>query len=172
MPRPPTPFSRRLSNCQSHLEISSRLFAIRRFLESVFVSERLFILDAHSLIYQLFHAIPEMTSPSGVPTNAVFGFVRDILQLRKDRKPDYLVCAFDTPAKVFRSDIDPNYKAHRPPQPDDLRPQIPLIVRVLQAFRIPRTTFLRRSPSKAPNAASTSTSAPPTRTCARSSVRM
>jgi DNA polymerase I len=137
MPRPPTPFSRRLSNCQSHLEISSRLFAIRRFLESVFVSERLFILDAHSLIYQLFHAIPEMTSPSGVPTNAVFGFVRDILQLRKDRKPDYLVCAFDTPAKVFRSDIDPNYKAHRPPQPDDLRPQIPLIVRVLQAFRIP-----------------------------------
>jgi DNA polymerase-1 len=101
------------------------------------VNERLFILDAHSLIYQLFHAIPEMTSPSGVPTNAVFGFVRDILQLRKDRKPDYLVCAFDTPAKVFRSDIDPNYKAHRPPQPDDLRPQIPLIIRVLQAFRIP-----------------------------------
>ena len=101
------------------------------------MSERLFILDAHSLIYQLFHAIPEMTSPSGVPTNAVFGFVRDIMHLRKERKPDYLVCAFDTPAKVFRSDIDPNYKAHRPPQPDDLRPQIPLIVRMLQAFRIP-----------------------------------
>src|SRR5262245_44704095 len=78
-----------------------------------------------------------MTSPSGVPTNAVFGFVRDIMQVRKDRKPTYLVCAFDTPAKVFRSDIDPNYKAHRAPMPDDLRPQIPLIVRMLQAFRIP-----------------------------------
>lgn len=101
------------------------------------MSERLFILDAHSLIYQLFHAIPEMTSPSGVATNAVYGFVRDILQLRKDRNPTYLVCAFDTPAKVFRSDIDPNYKAHRAPMPDDLRPQIPLIIRMLQAFRVP-----------------------------------
>jgi DNA polymerase-1 len=101
------------------------------------MSERLYIIDAHSLIYQVFHAIPEMTSPAGVPTNAVFGFVRDLLYLRREKNPTYLAVAFDTHAPTFRSDIYPDYKAHRPPQPDDLRPQIPIIVRILQAFRIP-----------------------------------
>ena len=56
----------------------------------------IYLVDAHSLIFQVFHAIPAMTSPSGLPTNAVFGFVRDLLYLRR-RKPDYLVCAFDRP---------------------------------------------------------------------------
>ena len=53
----------------------------------------IYLVDAHSLIFQVFHAIPAMTSPTGLPTNAVFGFVRDLLYLRK-RNPDYLVCRF------------------------------------------------------------------------------
>ena len=55
----------------------------------------LYILDAYSLIYQVFHAIPLMTGPAGQPTHAVFGIFRDLLNLLRDRKPDYLAAAFD-----------------------------------------------------------------------------
>src|SRR3954447_20896766 len=99
-------------------------------------TETLYLVDAHSLIFQVFHAIRGMTSPTGVPTNAVFGFVRDMLFLRSLR-PDYLLCAFDLPEPTFRSGIYPDYKAHRPPPPDDLQLQIPLIREALEALRIP-----------------------------------
>ena len=60
-------------------------------------AESLYLVDAFSLIFQVFHAIPEMTSPSGLPTNAVFGFTKDMLYLRNQRKPTYLVVCFDEP---------------------------------------------------------------------------
>src|SRR5437762_13134238 len=98
---------------------------------------RLFLIDAHSLIFQVFHAIRDrMTSPTGLPTNAVFGFVRDVMYLR-GRKPDYLICAFDVAGPVFRSEFYPDYKAHRDPPPVDLEIQIPLIVQALEAMRVP-----------------------------------
>lgn len=78
-----------------------------------------------------------MTSPSGLPTNALFGFTRDVLFLRTEKKPDYLLCAFDLPGPTFRDQIFPEYKAHRPPMPDDLQPQIPLIRQLLDAMRVP-----------------------------------
>src|SRR5262249_58360346 len=77
-----------------------------------------------------------MTSPSGLPTNALFGFTRDMLFLRTQR-PEYLVCAFDRSDKTFRNTISADYKAHRAPMPDDLRLQIPLIHKVLSALSIP-----------------------------------
>src|SRR5258705_276611 len=64
----------------------------------------LYILDAYSLIYQVFHAIPLMTGPAGQPTQAVFGIFRDLVNLVRDRKPDYLAAAFDGAGRVFRSD--------------------------------------------------------------------
>src|SRR5438045_9718749 len=96
----------------------------------------LYLVDAHSLIFQVFHAIRGMTSPSGLPTNALFGFTRDLLFLRKLR-PDYLLCAFDRSEPTFRSDIYPAYKANREAMPDDLQLQIPLIRQVLDALAIP-----------------------------------
>ncbi len=99
-------------------------------------SGSLYLVDALSIIYQVFHAIPGMTSPSGLPTNAVFGFVRDLMFLRR-KKPDYLVCAFDRPEPTFRSDLYPDYKAHREPVPDDLVAQLPLIERAVAALNIP-----------------------------------
>ncbi len=84
-----------------------------------------YILDAYSLIFQVFHAIPEMTGPSGQPTQAVFGIFRDLLNLVSDRKPDYLAAAFDGPGPVFRSDIYADYKANRTEMPDDLVPADP-----------------------------------------------
>lgn len=101
------------------------------------MAERLYILDAHSLIYQFFHAIAEMTAPNGQPTNAVFGFVRDIEFIRRDKRPDYFVCAMDAHGDTFRHDLFSDYKANRPAMPDDLRPQIEMIRRILEAYHIP-----------------------------------
>ena len=95
-----------------------------------------YLVDAHALIFQVFHAIRGMTSPSGLPTNALFGFARDLLFLRSLR-PDYLVCAFDRAEPTFRSAIYPEYKAHREEMPSDLQLQIPLIHRLLEAMNVP-----------------------------------
>src|SRR5438132_4932153 len=100
-------------------------------------SETLYLVDAYSLIFQVFHALPEMTSPAGLPTNALFGFTKDMLYLRNQLKPTYLVCCFDAPGPTFRDDIFKEYKAHRAPMPDDLQLQIPLIQQMLEAMRIP-----------------------------------
>ncbi|MBI1917271.1 MAG: DNA polymerase I, partial [Planctomycetes bacterium] len=95
------------------------------------------LIDAHGIIFQVFHAIRDrMTSPAGLPTNALFGFTRDMLFLRA-QKPEYLVCAFDASDTTFRNAINADYKAHRAPMPDDLRVQIPLIHKVLAALSIP-----------------------------------
>ena len=96
-----------------------------------------YILDAYSLIFQVFHAIPEMTGPAGQPTQAVFGIFRDLLNLLRDRKPDYLAAAFDGAGPVFRSEIFAEYKANRAEMPDDLVAQIPVIRRVFEGFRVP-----------------------------------
>src|SRR5262249_42145511 len=95
-----------------------------------------YLVDAHSLIFQVFHAIRGMTSPTGLPTNAVFGFMRDLLFLRSLR-PDYLLCTFDRSEPTFRAALYPDYKAHRPPPPDDLQLQIPLIHQALEPLGIP-----------------------------------
>src|SRR5438132_6397004 len=99
--------------------------------------ESLFLVDAHALLFQVFHAIPEMTSPGGLPTNALFGFTRDMLFLRKDREPGYLVVVFDPPGKTFRDGIYPAYKAQRGPMPDSMCTQIPLVHQMLTALRLP-----------------------------------
>lgn len=101
------------------------------------MSESLYAIDVFSLVFQVFHAIPPMTSPSGRPTNAVFGFTRDILNILKVKQPDYLVCAIDTPGRGTREDIYPEYKANRDEMPEELRPQIPVIIEVIKAFGIP-----------------------------------
>lgn len=96
-----------------------------------------YVLDCHSLIYQVFHAISEMTAPDGRAANAVYGFTRDILDILSKRKPDFLFCAFDVSDVTFRNELYPEYKAHRDPMPEDLRSQIPEIQRLLQALAIP-----------------------------------
>lgn len=96
-----------------------------------------YILDSFSLIYQVFHAIPLMTGPAGQPTHAVFGIFRDVLNLIRDRKPDYLAAAFDGEGPVFRSELFAEYKAQRAAMPDELVPQIPVVRRVFEGFNVP-----------------------------------
>lgn len=99
--------------------------------------ELLYLVDVYSLVFQVFHAIPEMTSPHGVPTNAVFGFTRDILNILRQKKPTHLICATDPSGPGQRENLYPQYKANRSATPEELRPQFPLIVKTISAFGIP-----------------------------------
>lgn len=94
------------------------------------------IVDAHSLIYQVFHALPPMTSGGGLPVAAVYGFVGDMFELIDRKQPDYLIAAFDKSEITFRNDLYADYKAKRDPMPDELRQQIPLIRHAIDAMGI------------------------------------
>ena len=97
----------------------------------------LYLLDAHGLIFQMYHGIPkDMSAADSRPTNAVFGVTRALMNLY-DQGADYLIAAFDVSGDTFRNAISPEYKAHRPPPPDDLLTQEPMIEQVLEAMRIP-----------------------------------
>ncbi|MCC7476402.1 MAG: DNA polymerase I, partial [Pirellulales bacterium] len=96
-----------------------------------------YVVDAHSLIFQVFHALPEMSSPRGEQVGAVFGFTRDMLYLIEEKKPNALLCAFDLPGPTFRDELYEAYKAERTEVPADLISQIPKIEQVLAAFSIP-----------------------------------
>jgi len=99
--------------------------------------KKVHLVDAFNLIFQVFHAIPEMTSPRGEPVNAVYGFARDLFFLLDEKQPDYLVVAFDSPGETFRHELYADYKAHRGEMPEDLVPQISLIRRVVEVLGIP-----------------------------------
>ncbi|MFM8292084.1 MAG: DNA polymerase I [Planctomycetia bacterium] len=94
-------------------------------------------IDTLSRAYQLFHALPEMTSRDGTPVSVVFGFTRDLLDILEKKRPDYLFCAMDPPGPTFRHEKFAAYKANRAEMPADLVPQIPLVRRLLAAFGIP-----------------------------------
>ena len=99
------------------------------------------LVDSHSLIYQVFHAMPTMTSPQGLEVGAVHGFLRDIANLLEQWKPDFLVCTFDESGPTFRNEIYDQYKANRAPMPDGLRDQIPLIQQCLNTLAIPKISM-------------------------------
>ena len=96
------------------------------------------LVDSHSLIYQVFHALPAMTSPQGIEVGAAHGFLRDIANLLEQWKPEFLVCTFDVSEKTFRNELYDQYKANRESMPDALREQIPLIHRCLDTLAIPK----------------------------------
>ncbi|MEK6259655.1 MAG: DNA polymerase I [Planctomycetota bacterium] len=99
--------------------------------------DTVFLIDTFSLMFQVFHAIPPMTSPTGQPTNAVFGFSRDLVSLLQVHRPTWLICALESTGIGKREELYPEYKAHRGEMPEDLRPQIPLLIETVEAFRIP-----------------------------------
>jgi DNA polymerase I len=99
--------------------------------------ETLFIVDMNSLVFQVFHAIPEMTGPNGQPTNAVFGFTRDLQTIRALPGATYLICALDVAGPAVRNEVFAEYKANRSEMPVDLSPQFPRILEVLEGFGIP-----------------------------------
>ncbi len=84
----------------------------------------LLLVDGSSYLYRAFHALPDLRNSAGEPTNAIKGVLSMLHKLRKDHAADYIACVFDAKGKTFRDDLYPDYKANRPPMPDDLRSQI------------------------------------------------
>jgi DNA polymerase-1 len=97
---------------------------------------RLVLIDAHSLIYRAFFALPPMSTSAGDVTNAVYGFT-SMLAIVLANRPEYAIAAFDLGKPTFRSQEYAEYKAGRRPMPDDLRPQIELTRDVLKSLAIP-----------------------------------
>ena len=86
--------------------------------------EKLLLVDGSSYLYRAFHALPDLRSSDGRPTGAIYGVLNMLQKLIKSERPDYLSVIFDTPAKTFRHDIFPDYKANRQKTPEDLIAQI------------------------------------------------
>lgn len=98
----------------------------------------LFLIDTFSLLFQVFHAIPSMTSPKGLPSNAVFGFTRDLFNILQTQRPTHWLCAMDSSGPGTREALYPKYKANRKEMPEDLRPQVEMVQQVMDGFGIPK----------------------------------
>jgi DNA polymerase I len=96
-----------------------------------------YLVDGSGFIFRAFHALPAMTGPDGTPVNAVYGYTSMLLKLLHETDADHVAVVFDAARKTFRSDIYPEYKAHRPPPPEDLIPQFALIREATRAFNVP-----------------------------------
>jgi DNA polymerase I len=95
------------------------------------------LVDGSSYIYRAFHAMPPLTNPQGEPTGAVYGVINMLRKLLHEVKPTHIAVIFDPKGKTFRHDIYPEYKAHRPPMPDELVAQIEPIHAIIKAMGIP-----------------------------------
>ncbi len=84
----------------------------------------LLLVDGSSYLYRAFYALPDLRSPQGAPTGAIYGVLSMLRKLRADYPADYSACVFDTKGKTFRDDWYPEYKAQRPAMPNDLAAQI------------------------------------------------
>ncbi|MEW6027367.1 MAG: DNA polymerase I [Planctomycetota bacterium] len=100
-------------------------------------NKKLFIIDGSSYIYRSFHAIRNLSSSKGLPTNAIFGFTNMLTKVIKDAQSEYVVVAFDMPGPTFRKELYADYKSNRPEMPDELKPQIPYIKEIVRAYNIP-----------------------------------
>ena len=99
--------------------------------------DHVYLVDGSAYIFRAFHALPPMTRADGTPVNAVYGFANMLTKLVEDSEADFLAVIFDTARKTFRSDIYPEYKAHRPPAPEELIPQFELIREATRAYSLP-----------------------------------
>lgn len=99
--------------------------------------KKLYLVDVSSLFFRAFFAVRPLTSPSGMPTNAIYGFLSMLMKLLKEEKPEYLVFCYDRKEPSFRKGIYPEYKAHRSEMPEDLVPQIPYIKKLADLMGIP-----------------------------------
>ncbi len=98
--------------------------------------ETVYLVDGNSYIHRAYHAIRDLSNSKGLPTNAIFGFTNMILKLVEEKKPKYLAIVFDTKGPTFRHQLYDQYKATRPPMPEDLVVQLPYIKRILQALNV------------------------------------
>jgi DNA polymerase-1 len=96
-----------------------------------------YLIDGSAYIHRAYHAIQGLATSQGLPTNAIFGFTRMLIKLMEERRPAYAAMFFDARGPTFRHRLFAEYKANRPPLPEDLAMQIPYIKQITAAYRLP-----------------------------------
>jgi len=100
-------------------------------------TERLVLVDGSSYLYRAFHALPPLSNSRGEPTGAVLGVINMLHKLVKEESPERIAVVFDAPGRTFRDDLFDQYKAHRPPMPDELRAQIQPLLDAVAGMGLP-----------------------------------
>ncbi|NOQ62970.1 MAG: DNA polymerase I [Methyloprofundus sp.] len=101
------------------------------------MQKKLLLIDGSSFLFRAYHAVPPLNNAQGMPVNAVFGVANMLRRLMKDHQTDYFTVVFDAPGGTFRNELYSEYKAHRPPMPDDLRVQIEPLHDLIRAMGLP-----------------------------------
>lgn len=99
--------------------------------------KKIYLVDVSSMFFRAYYAIRPLSSPSGVPVNAIYGFLSMVTKLFKEEKPDYMVFSYDRKEPSFRKELYQDYKANRTVMPDDLAVQIPYIKKLAEYLGIP-----------------------------------
>jgi DNA polymerase-1 len=100
-------------------------------------SDKLWLVDGSSYLYRAFYALPPLSSSAGEPTGAILGVLNMLNRIFKEEDPQLIAVVFDAPGRTFRDDLFEQYKAHRPPMPDDLRAQIAPLIEAIPALGLP-----------------------------------
>ncbi len=100
------------------------------------MSEKLLLIDGHSILNRAFYGLPDLTNSEGKHTGAVYGFLNILFRILEEEKPQYLTVAFDLHVPTFRHKIYDAYKGTRKPMPEELRQQVPLIKEMLHAMNV------------------------------------
>ena len=99
-------------------------------------AKTVYLVDGSSYIHRAYHAIRGLSNSKGLPTNAIFGFTKMLIKLLDDKSPDYVAVVFDAKGPTFRHEIFEDYKANRPPMPEDMAVQIPYIRQVVAGLNV------------------------------------
>ncbi len=105
--------------------------------ESLMTKQTLVLVDGSFYLFRAYHAMPAFTNSAGMPTGAIYGVLNMLHKLRNDYNPEFFAVVFDAKGKNFRNDMFPEYKAHRPPAPDELVSQIAPLHEIIQAEGYP-----------------------------------
>ncbi len=105
------------------------------------MSEKIVLIDGHSIIHRAFYGVPDLTNAEGLHTNGIYGFLNIMFRILDEEKPDYLAVAFDLNVPTFRHQMYNPYKGTRKGMPDELREQVPVLKELLKAMKIPLLTL-------------------------------
>lgn len=100
------------------------------------MSEKIVLIDGHSILNRAFYGVPDLTNSEGLHTNAIYGFLNILFKILEEEKPEYLTVAFDVHAPTFRHEMYTDYKGTRKPMLEELRQQVPVMKEVLKAMGV------------------------------------
>jgi DNA polymerase-1 len=117
--------------------VSHNIYFLTHYAMTLSISKTLCLVDGSSFLFRAFHAVPPLSNNKGMPTNAIYGVSNMLRKMITDYQSDYMAVVFDAAGKTFRNDLYDQYKAQRPPMPDDLRVQIEPLHQLIRAMGLP-----------------------------------